>query len=264
MNKFMKGLMACGLAFALATPVFAEDGSPLKGGIVDDSSIKVDGKPVTGTVTATLDQELSFENTDTPKAVVSALTSVSGKGTEKITVNDLVNEVINTSGAEVKNVKKDNGKTFVTTTDNSKIVDMSAVNMLTPFQDLTITVDGEEPKGPITATLNAPGLNAAVANGGEAFVMHYSTKRNVLEMIAPDAVDAANNSITATFADLSPVAVVYVPAAKASTAVTKPSVNTEVNGTVEAVRNNTMFYFAGAAVVVAIAGAVVLKKRNQE
>ena len=94
--------------------------------------------------------------------------------------------------------------------------------------------------------------------------MHYSTKRNVLEMIAPDAVDAANNSITATFADLSPVAVVYVPAAKASTAVTKPSVNTEVNGTVEAVRNNTMFYFAGAAVVVAIAGAVVLKKRNQE
>ena len=264
MNKFMKGLMACGLAFALATPVFAEDGSPLKGGTVNNGSIKVDGKPVEG-ATAKLDQKLNFEGTKTPEVVVAALNDVSTTGSTKITVADLVKKVANENGATVANAKIENGKSVVTTTDGSKSVDVSAVNMLTPFQDLTVVdANGEKVEGAVTATLNAPGLNAAVANGGEAFVMHYSTKRNVLEMIAPDAVDAANNSITATFADLSPVAVVYVPAAKASTAVTKPSVNTEVNGTVEAVRNNTMFYFAGAAVVVAIAGAVVLKKRNQE
>lgn len=264
MNKFMKGLMACGLAFALATPVFAEDGSPLKGGTVDNSSIKVDGKPVEG-VTAKLDKELDFADTKTPETVVAALNAVSTTGGAKISVADLVKKVANENDSTVANAKTDNGKTIVTTTDGSKSVDIDAVNMLTPFQDLTVVdANGNEVEGAVTATLNAPGLNAAVANGGEAFVMHYSTKRNVLEMIAPDAVDAANNSITATFADLSPVAVVYVPAAKASTAVTKPSVNTEVNGTVEAVRNNTMFYFAGAAVVVAIAGAVVLKKRNQE
>lgn len=48
MKKFMKGLIAAGLTFAMITPVFAEDPSPVKVGSVIE--IQIGDKPApTGT-----------------------------------------------------------------------------------------------------------------------------------------------------------------------------------------------------------------------
>ena len=83
-------------------------------------------------------------------------------------------------------------------------------------------------------------------------------------MITPQKVDYEAGFVTVVLEDLSIVGIVYVPKAEKSTAITKPAVDTEANAVVESLRNNTLFYFAGVAVVAAAAGAVVLKKRNQE
>lgn len=261
MNRFLKGLMACGLALAMTTPVFAQDGSPLKGGTVDNDSILVDGEKVEG-VTAELRTELSFENTGTPAAVIAVLKSVSlaSNPTSQVSVVNLVNTIA--GNADVKGLSTEGGKTMITTTDGQNKIDMSAVRMLTGMQELKVyDKDGNPVKGKVTIDLEVQGLSE---NLGEPFIMHYCTKYNHLEMITPIKVDYVNKSVTVEFSDLCFFAIVYVPKAETSTAIKKPAVDTEANAVVESGRNNTLFYFAGAAVVVAVAGAVVLKKRNQE
>ena len=261
MNRFMKGLMACGLVFAMTTPVFAQDGSPLKGGAVDNDSILVNGQKVEG-VTAELRTELSFEGTNTPAAVVEVLNSasISANPTTQASVVNIVNTIAEST--EVVGLSKEGGKTMVTTTDGKNKIDMSAVKMLTGMQVLKVSdKDGNPVKGKVTVDIEVPGLTKSL---GTPFVLHYSTSRNELEMITPLKVDYEAGYVTVVLEDLSIVAIVYVPEAQTSTAITKPAVDTEANAVVEPLRNNTLFYFAGVAVVVAVAGVVVRKKRNQE
>ena len=261
MNRFIKGLMACGLVFAMTTPVFAQDGSPLKGGAVDNDSILVNGQKVEG-VTAELKTELSFEGTNTPAAVVEVLNSasISSNPTTQASVVNIVNTIAEST--EVIGLSKEGGKTMVTTTDGKNKIDISAVKMLTGMQVLKVyDKDGNPVKGKVTVDIEVPGLTKSL---GLPFVLHYSTGRNQLELITPQKVDYEAGYVTVVLEDLSIVAIVYVPEAQTSTAITKPAVDTEANAVVESLRNNTLFYFAGVAVVAAAAGAVVLKKRNQE
>ena len=261
MKKFMKGLIAAGLTFAMITPVFAEDPSPVKVGNVTINQIGDKPAPEGTKVVADKDVNVAFKdetaNNQTPDEVKNAI------NTSK-SVTEIIQAVAEAKGSSAPAVSTEGGKTTMTTTDGTTTVDTSKVKLLTDFIDLSVRneVTGEkiDVNGPITVTMEVTGLTKDV----EVFVLHYSTKRQVLELIKPSKIDYENKCITVTFPDLSPVAIVYVPVADKGSIVTKPSLDTEVNAVVEKVTNNSLFYFAGAAVVVAVVGAVVLKKRNQE
>ena len=260
MNKFMKGLVAAGLTFAMITPVFADDPSPVKIGSVTVNQIG--DKPAPEGIKVVRDEnvDVAFENepadNQTPTELKDAF-----KTSKSVT--EIIQKVAEAKGSEAPAVSTEGGKTTMTTTDGTTTVDTSKVKLLTDFIDLSVRNDAGEKidvDGPITVTMEVTGLTKDI----EVFVLHYSTKRKVLELIKPSKTDYENKCITVTFPDLSPVAIVYVPAADKGSIVTKPSVDTEVNAVVEKVTNNSLFYFAGAAVVAVVAGAVVLKKRNQE
>ena len=260
MNKFMKVLITTGLAFAMITPVFAEDPSPVKVGSITD--IQIGNKPAPEGIKVVRDEnvDVAFENepadNQTPTELKDAF-----KTSKSVT--EIIQAVAAAKDSKVPGVSTEGGKTTFTTTDGLTTVDTSKVKLLTDFIDLSVRNDAGEKidvDGPITVTMEVTGLTKDI----EVFVLHYSTKRKVLELIKPSKTDYENKCITVTFPDLSPVAIVYVPVADKGSIVTKPSVDTEVNAVVEKVTNNSLFYFAGAAVVVAVAGAVVLKKRNQE
>ena len=260
MNKFMKGLVAAGLTFAMITPVFADDPSPVKIGSVTVNQIG--DKPAPEGIKVVRDEnvDVAFENepadNQTPTELKDAF-----KTSKSVT--EIIQKVAEAKGSEAPAVSTEGGKTTMTTTDGITTVDTSKVKLLTDFIDLSVRNDAGEKidvDGPITVTMEVTGLTKDI----EVFVLHYSTKRKVLELIKPSKTDYENKCITVTFPDLSPVAIVYVPVADKGSIVTKPSVDTEVDTVVEKVTNNSLFYFAGAAVVVAVVGAVVLKKRNQE
>ena len=82
--------------------------------------------------------------------------------------------------------------------------------LLTEIQDLSIVeqATGEPVKGltNVTLTWEVPNLTREMKN---IRVLHYSTVRNVWEILVPDQVDFENKAITQTFPDLSPVAVLY-------------------------------------------------------
>ena len=261
MNKFMKGLITAGLAFAMITPIFAEDPSPVKVGNVTINQIGDKPAPEGTKVVSNVNVNVAYDNetadNKTPDEVKNAI------NTSK-SVTEIIQKVAEAKGSSAPAVSTEGGKTTMTTTDGTTTVDTSKVKLLTDFIDLSVRneVTGEkiDVNGPVTVTMEVTGLTKDV----EVFVLHYSTKRQVLELIKPSKTDYENKCITVTFPDLSPVAIVYVPAADKGSIVTKPSVDTEVNAVVEKVTNNSLFYFAGAAVVAVVAGAVVLKKRNQE
>ena len=261
MNKFMKVLITTGLAFAMITPVFAEDPSPVKVGSITD--IQIGNKPAPEGIKVVRDEnvDVAFENepadNQTPTELKDAF-----KTSKSVT--EIIQKVAEAKGSEAPAVSTEGGKTTMTTTDGTTTVDTSKVKLLTDFIDLSVRNEATGEKidvdGPVTVTMEVTGLTKDI----EVFVLHYSTKRKVLELIKPSKTDYENKCITVTFPDLSPVAIVYVPAADKGSIVTKPSVDTEVNAVVEKVTNNSLFYFAGAAVVAVVAGAVVLKKRKQE
>ena len=85
--------------------------------------------------------------------------------------------------------------------------------MLTQIQDLSI-VDAKsgdivKDAKDVTMTWEVTNLKEGI---GEVRVLHYSTTRNVWEVLKPEKVDFQQKAITQEFEDLSPVAVVYVPA----------------------------------------------------
>ena len=88
-------------------------------------------------------------------------------------------------------------------------------------------------------------------------VLHFSTARNVWEVITPSNVDLNNKELTFEVKDLSPIAIIAkVDASQAVTNTTGASQKTGVDST------NTV-PFAGAAVVLLGAAAVVaFRKKN--
>lgn len=259
MKNWIKGLMACGLAFALTTSVYAEGPSMNGVGTQVGSTVTINGKETTAKVTFTATNFTSSNlGSDSTKAS-DAADAIDNLNTGK-KAEDVVAEAMATN-TFVGATKSADGKITVKAANADTTIDMSEVKMLTQFADIKLEgATGNE------TNIQFTWVDESLTEGmGAVVVMHYSTKRQVFEVLLPDSVNYRTKEITCTFPDLSPVALAYVPAAKVNSAIQgKPVVNTYTDATVEAVRNNTMFYFAGAAVVVAIAGAVVLKKRNQE
>lgn len=124
-------------------------------------------------------------------------------------------------------------------------------SLLTKIFDLTPVEGGvKNADGKYVVTLSVPALSDAAS---DVLVLHYSTVRNVWEVITPSNVDVPNKQITAEFEDLSPVAVI----AKADAAA---AVNNAVGSAPKTGAASDWALYMGAAVVLLAAAGFSVKK----
>ena len=130
---------------------------------------------------------------------------------------------------------------------------LAGKEMVTPFFDLKPVNGGiKNEEGKYVVTLSVPSLTKAMT---DIQILHYSTVRNLFELITPTSVDYENKTITVVFEDLSPVAVIAkVDASKAADSTVGTSPKTGVP--------STWMLFFGAAVVLAGASAVAYRKER--
>lgn len=84
--------------------------------------------------------------------------------------------------------------------------ELETKEMVTPFFELTPVNGGVMTEdGNYEVTISVPTLTRAMVN---VRILHFSTERNLWELITPSDVDYADQAITAEFEDLSPIAVV--------------------------------------------------------
>lgn len=221
MKKVLKFLSVSSAVFALVlTTAFALPSQTANGSVVGDPTIN--GKPVEG-------MKVQFED-----AVTTA------PETQKANIADI-------------NAGKDLAQVLTGETVKAPAkVDLAKVEVLTEVQDLVARdLNGNVLKDVknVTVTWEVPNLTQGI---GDIYVLHFSTVRNVWEVLTPSNVDYTHKTITATFPDLSPVSVIYMP----STAVDK-------GDNVDTGDNSNIALYAGLAVVaLAAMGAVVYKTKK--
>ena len=102
--------------------------------------------------------------------------------------------------------------------------------------------------------ISVPALTSGMS---DVAVVHYSTARSTWEVITPDSVDLENKEVTASFKDLSPVAVIAkVDASKAADNATGTAPKTGVEA------NNSWMAWGCAAVVLMAAAVLTFKKKR--
>lgn len=247
MKKSFKIMAAAAMAFALSLGSISALGSVTKNGAVSDEII-IDGKKVEkDSVKAGF--KTTFDKTVVSAAVVTEIEQLNENPTKLLEV--LNNEKVNLPAGDG--------------------VKMEHVAMLTSIQNLELIdqTTGEPIKDAknVTMTWEVPNLTT---NAGVIRILHYSTVRNVWELLIPDAVDYSTKSVTVTFPDLSPVAVVYVPKDKVSEIGnikdygngSKP--NDIIKGTAEVVetKNNSIYYMSGLAILAGAAVYLFKRKAN--
>lgn len=227
MKRMIKVLLAVSAVFALTlSTTFALPSATANGSVVGEATIN--GEVVEGTKVLF---ESSYE--DVSQDIQTIITQLNA-GTS-------ISEVL-----DVANVKAPTG------------VDVSSLKLLTQIQNLVVR-DADEnlvkDAKNVKVTWEVPNLTDGL---GDVYVIHYSTVRNVWEIIKPDQVNFANKTITATFADLSPVGVVYVPSSSQVTTDKNESTNVQTSD------DTNIALYAGIAVValVAIAGLVYKTKKQ--
>ena len=139
--------------------------------------------------------------------------------------------------------------------ESSIASDLTGESLVSAFMDVTPINGGVQlADGRYQVTLSVPALTKGMT---DVKVLHFSTARNVWEVITPSNVDLNNKELTFEVQDLSPIAIIAkVDASQAVTNTTGTSPKTGVDST------NTV-PFAGAAVVLLGAAAVVaFRKKN--
>lgn len=183
LSRILATVVAIG-SFALTT-TYAKPSATANGEVVGD--VVIGGEVVTDIV-ANFEEGFKDVSTEVKDELVKL-----NSGTELAEVLN-VEEIINTAKAPLDDLV-----------------------LLTSFQDLVLRrTDGSVVKDAknVKLTWEVPNLTEGL---GDVYVLHYSTVRNVYEVLKPNAVDFAKKTVTATFPDLSPVAVVYVPSSNQST-----------------------------------------------
>lgn len=246
-KKSFKFAAAAMMACALCMTSVSALGSVSKNGDISDKII-INGKEMDkGSVKAEF--KTSFETEKVSEEVVEAI------------------QVLNENPAKLQEVLK-NADIKVAAGDG---VSLEHVDMLTNVQNLELVdpATGEVIKDAknVTMTWEVPNLTA---NVGVVRVLHYSTVRNVWELLVPDSVDLNTKSITVTFPDLSPVAVVYVPKDKVASIGnikdygdgSKPSdiIKDTANDTEAGM--NPLFFIAGGIVLLGAAAFAFRKKSS--
>lgn len=139
--------------------------------------------------------------------------------------------------------------------ESSIASELEGKSLVTAFMDLRKIGDvSKTADGKYQVTLSVPALTKGMT---DVKVLHFSTARNVWEVITPSNVDLNNKELTFEVQDLSPIAIIAkVDASQAvtNTAGTSPKTGVDSTNTVP---------FAGAAVVLLGAAAVVaFRKKN--
>lgn len=125
-------------------------------------------------------------------------------------------------------------------------------SLVTSIQDL-VALDGASTTD-VKLTMSVPALTSGMT---DVAVLHYSTARSTWEVITPDSVSLENKELTATFKDLSPVAVIAkVDATKAADNATGTAPKTGVEA------NNSWMVWGCAAVVLMAAAVLTFKKKR--
>lgn len=185
---FVKVIASCLAVVMTAATVMAAP-SPTKNGAVSQ------------------DFTINGEKADTSKYKAEFHTSLEDLGLEKELMDTI--QAINKDPEKVKEILTDS-KTIV---DEDDDIDVSKLELLTQVQDLSIVdlATGKIIKDAkdVTVTWEVTNLKKDL---GEVRVLHYSTVRDVWEILKPEKVDYKEKAVTQHFEDLSPVAVVYVPA----------------------------------------------------
>lgn len=227
MKRMIKVLLAVSAVFALTlSTTFALPSATANGSVVGEATIN--GEVVEGTKVLF---ETSYE--DVSQDIQTIIT--------QLNAGTAIAEVLDTASVQAP-----------------AGLDVSSLKLLTQIQDLVVRdADGNLVKDAknVKVTWEVPNLTDGL---GDVYVIHYSTVRNVWEIIKPDQVDFANKTITATFADLSPVGVVYVPSSSQVTTDKNESTNVQTSD------DTNIALYAGIAVValVAIAGLVYKTKKQ--
>ena len=131
--------------------------------------------------------------------------------------------------------------------------DLRSRTFVTKFFDLEPVNGGiKDDNGDYLVTLSIPAISSSMT---DIAFLHFSTDRAVWEVVEASDVDYANKEITASFKDLSPVAVI----AKVDT-----SADNAIGTSPQTGRFSVSVLWIGAAVILGTAGIVVLRKRKEK
>ena len=185
--------------------------------------------------------------TTTPSATGYIITAASSESFADVKNDEIINDLLAVNNG-TKSLTDVVEKTTPELTDQ-----LAGKEMVTPFFDLKPENGGiKNEEGKYVVTLSVPSLTKAMT---DIQILHYSTVRNLFELITPTNVDYDNKTITAEFEDLSPVAVIAkVDASKAADSTVGTSPKTGVP--------STWMLFFGAAVVLAGVSAVAYRKER--
>ena len=185
--------------------------------------------------------------TTTPSATGYIITAASSESFADVKNDEIINDLLAVNNG-TKSLTDVVEKTTPELTDQ-----LAGKEMVTPFFDLKPENGGiKNEEGKYVVTLSVPSLTKAMT---DIQILHYSTVRNLFELITPTSVDYENKTITVVFEDLSPVAVIAkVDASKAADSTVGTSPKTGVP--------STWMLFFGAAVVLAGASAVAYRKER--
>lgn len=131
--------------------------------------------------------------------------------------------------------------------------DLRSRTFVTKFFDLEPVNGGiKDDNGDYLVTLSIPAISSSMT---DIAFLHFSTDRTVWEVVEASDVDYANKEITASFKDLSPVALI----AKVDT-----SADNAIGTSPQTGRFSVSVLWIGAAVILGTAGIVVLRKRKEK
>ena len=131
--------------------------------------------------------------------------------------------------------------------------DLEGKSLITSFEDL-VAKNGAPTTDVKGVKISVPAMTSGMS---DVAIVHYSTTRSTWEVIAPDGVDLENKEVTASFKDLSPVAVIAkVDASKAADNATGTAPKTGVEA------NNSWMAWGCAAVVLMAAAVLTFKKKR--
>lgn len=131
--------------------------------------------------------------------------------------------------------------------------DLKGKSLITSFEDL-VAQNGAPTTDVKGVKISVPALTSGMS---DVAIVHYSTTRSTWEVITPDSVDLGNKEVTASFKDLSPVAVIAkVDASKAADNATGTAPKTGVEA------NNSWMAWGCAAVVLMAAAVLTFKKKR--
>ena len=144
--------------------------------------------------------------------------------------------------------------------DQPSDVELGDLVALTELQNLVAVDANGNRLTNVTVTWEVPNLTTSL---GKVYVLHYSEVRNVWELITPDNVDAANKRITATFADLSPVCVVYDRTSVSEGSDTSDDGETGKNPQTGDTSNPLLYVGIAGIALVGIGAAVIMMKKKK-